>query len=167
MKPIHTLALIAAGAVSITSTPLRAAEVDARVELSFNKSHPGQSHLSYDVIKIGEKASAQVNEQESVWFKKEVGNRSAPQTRPTAGAQPRTIYSSKNELKAEKPNNVVRSQKYPSIEYSGILVQSLRNNPVQLFNPFAPAPYGDGEANTVRSVITGRAEGLKLLAIRF
>ena len=91
----------------------------------------------------------------------------APQVRPEAGAQPVTLYNSEIELRAAKPNNVVQSERYPSIEYSGILVQSLRNNPLQLFNPFAPTQYGDGEANTVRNVITGRAEGLKVLSIRF
>jgi hypothetical protein len=167
VKAIYTLALIAAGAVLINSTPLRASEVDSRIELSFNKSHADPLHLSYDAINLGEKTSAQVNERAGFRLQDEVGDRTAPQVSPDAGVQPATIYSPKLELRAAKPNNVVQSEKYPRIEYSGILVQSLRNNPLQLFNPFAPTQYGDGEANTFRNVITGRSEGLKVLSIRF
>ncbi|MCX6902802.1 MAG: hypothetical protein NTW03_04870 [Verrucomicrobia bacterium] len=43
----------------------------------------------------------------------------------------------------------------------------LRNNPLQIINPLAPAQYGEGEANTIRNIITGRPEGLKLLGISF
>lgn len=151
MKAIYTLALIAAGAVLIDSTPLPASEV-----LSFNKSHADPPHLSYAAVNLG-----------GFLFQDEVGEQKAPQVSPESGVQPATIPSPKLELRAAKPNNVVQSGKYPGIEYSGILVQSLRNNPLQLFNPFAPTQYGDGEANTVRNLITGRAEGLKVLSIRF
>ena len=167
MKAVHTLVLIAASAVSISSTPLRASEVDRRIELPFHKSPADQTHLSYDASNIGDDTNAPVNERAGFRFPDEAGDRMAPQVRPEAGAQPVTLYNSEIELRAAKPNNVVQSERYPSIEYSGILVQSLRNNPLQLFNPFAPTQYGDGEANTVRNVITGRAEGLKVLSILF
>ena len=167
MKAIHTLALIAAGAVSFSSTPLYTAEPGGSSEMSLHKSHPCQPHVGYDAIPVNEKPGAQVQEKERFQFQKEVGNRPAAQASPAAGTQPRSVYAPMDQLKAARPNNVVRSQKYSNVEYSGILVQSLRDNPVQMFNPLAPAEYGDGEANTVRSVITGRAVGLKLLAIHF
>jgi osmotically-inducible protein OsmY len=47
----HTLALIAAGAVLVTSAPLRASETDDRVESSFNKSYAYRTFLKDDAIK--------------------------------------------------------------------------------------------------------------------
>lgn len=167
MKAIYTLALIAAGTVLIHSTPLRASEVDSRRELPLQKSQADRPPFKCDTITIGGETNAQVNERAGFRFQDEVGDRMAPQVTPEAGVLPVTIHSSRIELRAAKPNNVVQSEKYPSMEYSGILVQSLRNNPLQLFNPFAPTQYGDGEANTVRNIITGRAAGLKVLSIRF
>jgi hypothetical protein len=131
------------------------------------RRNPHLPGASPDLLNLGEEASAPVSERAGSRFQDEVGDRMAPQVTPEAGALPVTIHSSRIELRAAKPNNVVQSEKYPGIEYSGILVQSLRNNPLQLFNPFAPTQYGDGEANTVRNVVTGRAAGLKVLSIRF
>jgi hypothetical protein len=167
MKASYTLALVAAGAVLINSTPLHASEADGRIELSFNKSRTDHPPLSKEAIKIGEKTSGQTNEQAASRFRDELGDLLPLQVRPEAVAQPTTVYRARIELSATRPNNVVQSETHPGIQYSGILVQAVRNNPLQLLNPFAPARYGDGEANTVRSVITGRAEGLKVLSILF
>jgi hypothetical protein len=167
MKAIYTLALVAAGAVLINSTPLRAAEADGRIKLSFNKSQPYPPRLSDDAIKIGEKPRAQVQERAGVRLEDEVGDLLSLQVRPEVGAPAVGSYSPMIQLRDPKPNNVIQSEKHPGIEYSGILVQSVRSSPLQLINPFAPARYGDGEANTVRNVITGQAEGMKVLGIRF
>jgi hypothetical protein len=172
MKAISTLALVAAGAVFINSTPLRASEAANRIDSSFNKSPAYQPHIRYDAVKIEDEASAQLDERvdERVGFRFQdgVGDLLAPRVKPeTGGAQPMTNRAPMIELRVATPNNVFQSEKHPSIEYSGILVQALRNNPLQLFNLFAPAQYGDGEANTFRDLITGRPEGLKLLSIRF
>jgi len=51
MKTIPTLALIAAGAVLITSTPLCASETDDRIESSFIKSYAYKVYLKDDAIK--------------------------------------------------------------------------------------------------------------------
>jgi hypothetical protein len=167
MKANHMLALIAAGAVSVSGTSLRGSEADGRNELSFNKPRADQFHFSYDAIQTEEHTSAPVKERTGVRLKNEIEGRLARQVIPEAGASAMTRYSPKIELKAAQPNNVVQSGEYRHIEYSGLLVQAVRNNPLQLFNPFAPPRYGDGEANTVRSVVTGQAEGLKVLGIRF
>ena len=163
MKTIYTLALIAAGTVLITGMSLRASEADGRIELAVLKSADYQPHLRYAEIKIG----AEANEPAGFRLQDDPGNGLAPQVRSEAGAQAGTIYSPKIELRAARPNNFVLSDKHPSLEFSGIMVQSVRNNPLQLFNPLAPPQYGDGKANTVFNIITGRAEGLKMLAIGF
>lgn len=64
----------------------------------------------------------------------------------------------------EKPNEI----KGKNTSYSGILVQLVKtDNPLQLVNPFAPARYGSGQDNLVRSPLTGRATGLKFLSFSF
>lgn len=87
--------------------------------------------------------------------------------RTEAGDRPAVIYSKGLELRGVTPINEVRSRKYPGIEYSGIFVQAAKSNPLQLINPFAPATYGNGEANVVRNLITREVEGLKLWRISF
>ena len=67
MKPTHALALIAAGAVFVTSMPLCASETDARIESSFNKSYAYRLYLKDDAIKTESKEgvvtlTGQVNE---------------------------------------------------------------------------------------------------------
>lgn len=47
----QTLALIAAGVVLITSSPLRASETDARIEAAFNKSYAYINYLKDDAIR--------------------------------------------------------------------------------------------------------------------
>jgi hypothetical protein len=138
MKAIHTLALIAAAAVLNSSTPLSGSEPDGRVELSSDKPTAFQTHLRYDLIESREKTSAPTNEQPDLRFEDEIGDLLAPQGKPEAGTQPGG-YRLRIELRAAKPNNVVQSKVHPGIEYSGILVQSLRNHPLQLFNLLAPA----------------------------
>ena len=167
MRIICTLALLAGGAVSINGTCLRAADAGGRIELSFSKSFADQSHLDYDTTNLAEMTSGKVDQREDLPFPDEVGGQLEPRVRPEAGVQPVTIDAPKIELMAPKPNNVVRSKRHPGIEYSGILVQLAGNNPLQLVNPWAPTRYGDGEANTLRNVITRRPEGLKLLSIGF
>jgi len=51
MKTIHTLALIAAGTMLVSSAPLRAAETDDRIESSFSKSYAYKTYLKNDAIK--------------------------------------------------------------------------------------------------------------------
>jgi len=64
----------------------------------------------------------------------------------------------------EKPNEIIKG----NITYSGIAVQVVKtSNPLQLFNPAAPARYGSAEDNTLRDPMTGRASGLKIFSIRF
>ena len=157
MKAIYTFALIAVGTVLISSTSLRSSEADGRTELALNKSPAYRPCLSY----------AETNEPADFRFPDALGKRLAPQVRSEVEAPPKTISSPKIELKAPKPNNFVQSEKHPSLEFSGILVQAVRNNPVQLLNPLAPSQYGDGKANTVFNIFTGRGEGLKLLEISF
>jgi hypothetical protein len=89
-----------------------------------------------------------------------------PLVKTEAGAKPAPSYSPGLELRAPTPNSV-QSEEYPGIEYSGILVQAVRSNPLQLINPFAPARYGDGEANILRNPVTREVEGLKLWQLAF
>jgi hypothetical protein len=84
-----------------------------------------------------------------------------------AGAKLAASYSAELQPRAPKPNNVVQSEKHPGIEYSGILVQAVRSNPIQLINPFAPAIYGGGQANVVRIPVPRAAEARKLWQISF
>ena len=90
----------------------------------------------------------------------------ATQVTTEAETKPAPSYSRGLELGAPKLNSV-QSEKYAGIEYSGILVQAVRSNPLQLINPFAPAKYGDGEANILRHLVTRKVEGLKLWQISF
>ena len=83
-----------------------------------------------------------------------------------AEAKPAVIYGSMLELWALKPDSV-QSGEYLGVEQNGILVQAARSNPLQLINPFAPAKYGDGEANILRKLSTKEVEGLKLWQISF
>jgi hyperosmotically inducible periplasmic protein len=67
MKIFHTLALIAAGTVLVTSTSLCASETDDRIESSFHKSYAYKIYLKDDAIKTESKngvvtLSGQVNE---------------------------------------------------------------------------------------------------------
>jgi hyperosmotically inducible protein len=56
MKNIHTLALLAAtGALLVTSSPLHAADTDARIESSAKKSYVFKTYLKDDAIKTDSK----------------------------------------------------------------------------------------------------------------
>ena len=128
------------------------------------------------VAQTGEKTSAPAKQETNAPVKERVGSlfqseagdgisyRLAPQIRTEPGAKPVASYRSEIELRAPKLNNIVQSKMHPGIEYSGILVQAVRNNPLQLINPFAP---GDGEANLVLNPVTKRVEGLKLFQVSF
>jgi len=49
----------------------------------------------------------------------------------------------------------------------GLLGKLFRaKQPLQMFNPFAPAEYGDGTENLAIDPVTGRAEGVVLFSIR-
>ena len=63
-----------------------------------------------------------------------------------------------------KPNAIVKGK----VAYSGIAVSVFKtDNPVQLFNPFAPAKYGAALDNALQDPGTGRARAWKLLSIQF
>jgi hypothetical protein len=63
-----------------------------------------------------------------------------------------------------KANEVVKG----NVTYSGSAVEAFKTgNPLQLFNPFAPAKYDSGEDNVLRDSVTGRASAWKLFSIRF
>ncbi len=52
--------------------------------------------------------------------------------------------------------------------YSGIAIQLLRApDPLQLFNPWAPAEYGPSEQNLVLDPLTKQPAGLRFFAIKF
>ena len=84
---------------------------------------------------------------------------------PSARSAP--LVERTTELRLTATNNVVRSVKNPNVTYSGVVVQAVKKNPLQLINPFAPASAGHSEANTSRDPVTGRAGGVKLFAIGF
>jgi hypothetical protein len=115
-----------------------------------------------------------VNPVKEAWgaqFQSGVGKEFLDPSASTAGSTdaslPATSYRSVITLQPPKPNNVVPSNKFQGVEYSGIFVQVVRNNPLQLINPFAPASYGDGEVNIVRNPATKKAAGLKAFQITF
>lgn len=63
-----------------------------------------------------------------------------------------------------KLNEIVRGP----VTYSGIAVETLKtSNPLQLFNPAAPAKYGSSEDNVLRDSVSGRASGWKFFSIGF
>ena len=167
MNAISTLALIAASTALLHGTPLRAAETNGRFETAFNRPLAYHPRFGDGAIKAGEKASAQVNVQTEPRLQDKVAAQFVSPLRPEAGAQPGVAATPKIEPRTAQPNEVVRLESDLNLQYSGILVQAVRHNPLQLLNPFAPAQYGDGEANTVRGVTTGQAVGLKVLGIRF
>ena len=51
---------------------------------------------------------------------------------------------------------------------SGVVAQVIRvRNPLKLIDPRAPRGLGDGYENVARDPVTGRAEGIRFLAIKF
>jgi hypothetical protein len=55
-----------------------------------------------------------------------------------------------------------------NLQYEGLLPQIKRaDNPLQLINPFAPARYGNAFDNVAVNPVTGRAEGIKIFAVKF
>lgn len=52
--------------------------------------------------------------------------------------------------------------------YGGLVGQAIESGrPWQLFNPLAPAEYGDGTQHLSVNPVTGRAEGLTLISFQF
>jgi len=52
--------------------------------------------------------------------------------------------------------------------FGGLAVQLAKTDkPLQLFNPLAPARYGDGSQNVDRHPRTGRVQGFRLFSISF
>jgi hypothetical protein len=63
-----------------------------------------------------------------------------------------------------KPNEVVKKK----VAYSGIAVSAVKaDNPVQIFNPFAPAKYGSALDNAMSDLGTGRVRAWKVFSIQF
>jgi hypothetical protein len=63
-----------------------------------------------------------------------------------------------------RPNEIVKGK----VTYSGIAVQLVKtDNPLQLFNPAAPAKYGSPEDNVMRDPTKGTVSGWKIFSIRF
>ena len=80
------------------------------------------------------------------------------ETTRSGGKQTATAF------RPEKANEIRKG----NVIYSGVLVQIAKaRNPAQLINPAAPSQYGSAEDNVARDLMTGRALGLKLFAIRF
>jgi len=80
MKTIHTLAVIAAGAVLVTGTPLCASETDDRIESSFVKSYAYKIYLKDDAIKTESRngvvtLTGQVNEASHKYLAQEAAGR--------------------------------------------------------------------------------------------
>ena len=79
--------------------------------------------------------------------------------------EPALPASAKQELRSRETINAIRSRRHTNVVYSGAAIQAAKSNPLQLINPFAPARYGNGTANTVTNPFTGRAEGIKIIAV--
>lgn len=68
------------------------------------------------------------------------------------------------QITLERPNEYTVN----NVTYEGIAVQLFRtDNPLQLFNPFAPAEYGRAEANVSLDPVSGTAAGLKVFSLKF
>ena len=67
-------------------------------------------------------------------------------------------------FRKEAPNEIIGKK----FKFRGALIQIIKaDNPLQLFNPFAPAEYGSGYDNVVRDPIDGQGTGLAALSIEF
>jgi len=135
-----------------------------------NDSSPRQLSPTFTNGPSGQRLQAPVKERAGSQLPGEAGEEInywlAPQVRTETETKPAPSYSPGLELRAPTPNSAP-SEKYPGIQYSGIWVQAVRSNPLQLINPFAPARYGDGEANILRNPFTRAVEGLKIWEISF
>lgn len=64
----------------------------------------------------------------------------------------------------EAPNELVLER----VILRGAAVQWIKtDNPLQLFNPFAPERYGSGEQNLTYDEFSGRPKGMTILSIQF
>src|SRR5947208_1042146 len=76
----------------------------------------------------------------------------------------RRLRETKIEITLERPNELT----VKGLTLDGAAVQAVRaDNPLQLFNPFAPPEYGRAEANVSWDPVSGKASGLKLFSIKF
>ena len=79
-----------------------------------------------------------------------------------------TVAVSRPDARTASTNIVYRSIRNPNVAYSGALVQAIKTRrPLQLLNPFAPASYGSGPANTSYDPATGRADGARIFTVSF
>lgn len=103
-----------------------------------------------------------------------------PAPSPAQGSQPASgpqleLLNPLVELPPEVLERAITPQPPPAarplglrLQYDGLLPQLRRaDNPLQLFNPFAPARYGTGLNNVAINPITGGGEGICLFGIRF
>jgi hypothetical protein len=68
------------------------------------------------------------------------------------------------QIRVEAPNEIIGKR----ATYQGILVQWKKaDKPWQLLNPFAPARYGQGDANLTLDAMTGKPKGFTLFSVRF
>ena len=64
----------------------------------------------------------------------------------------------------QRPNEVQLGK----VNLSGSLVEAAKSdNPLQLFNPWAPREYGESQDNATFSLITNQVTGWKLFALEF
>ena len=129
--------------LSVLAFSAAGAEVDARAEAQTGATTNAPAQQT---------TNAPIKELADSLFQGRAGDglnyQPTPMVRTEAGDKLAVIYSPGLELQAVKPINVLQSKTYLGLEYSGSLVQAVRSNPLQLINPFAPAIYGNGEANT-------------------
>jgi hypothetical protein len=90
------------------------------------------------------------------------------QSKAQAVSRPATVAVARADTRLGATNVVYRSVRNPNVAYSGALVQAIKSRrPLQLINPFAPASYGSGPANTSYDPATGQADGARLFTISF
>jgi hypothetical protein len=167
MKAIRALALLGVGAVLMSNLPLRAAEAESAGPLSPPKRLPYKPDVKYDAAKTDGDSAAPAKGQADQLPHGVAGEPAALPPGPGPAVQPAAISSPKMELKARKADTGTQAAKPARLQYGGILLQLFRNNPLHLINPLAPASYGNGDANTTYNIITGQADGLTVLAIKF
>ena len=67
-------------------------------------------------------------------------------------------------VEEEAPNEII----FDKLSLKGAAIQWFKtDNILQLFNPFAPARYGNGDQNLGYDIITGKPKGMTILAIEW
>ena len=91
-----------------------------------------------------------------------------PSDPPSAAPSQTDLRKNISGLSLNQIESMVMYQTTLADRVLGILPQIRRaDNPLQLFNPFAPARYGSGYDNVVFDPRTGRGEGIALFTIKF